>query len=81
MECEVVTIAFITKLPRIARQHDSIMVLMDKLINATHFIPIKSTHKEKIIINIYMKEIARLHGIPKVIVSNRDYKFTSRFWK
>ena len=28
-----------------------------------------------------MKEILRLHGVPKVIVSNRDPKFTGDFWK
>jgi hypothetical protein len=38
---------FITKLPRIVEQHDSIMVVVDKLTKATHFIPMKTTHKEK----------------------------------
>ena len=28
-----------------------------------------------------MKEIARLHGIPKAIVSDKDFKFMSNFWK
>jgi hypothetical protein len=28
-----------------------------------------------------MKEIFRLHGIPKVIISDRDVKFTGNFWK
>jgi hypothetical protein len=28
-----------------------------------------------------MKEVARLHRIPKTIVSDRDLKFTSNFWK
>ena len=30
---------------------------------------------------LYMKEIVRLHGVPLSIVSNRDPRFTSRFWK
>ena len=42
---EVVTIDFITKLPRIARQHDSIMVEVDKLTKAAHFVCAKATHK------------------------------------
>jgi hypothetical protein len=72
---------FITKLPRTNKQHDSIMVVVDKLTKATHFIPVKLTHKAMKIADIYMKEIARLHGIPKTIVSDRDPKFTSKFWK
>ena len=61
---EVVTIDFITKLPRSSRQHDSIMVVVDKLTKAAHFVPVKSIHKETNIAEIYMREIARLHGIP-----------------
>jgi transposase InsO family protein len=78
---EVVTMEFITKLPRTSKQHDSIMVVVDKLTKAAHFIPVKITHKEANIVDIYLKEVARLHGIPKMIVSDRDPKFTSNFWK
>jgi hypothetical protein len=53
----------------------------DKLTKASHFIPLKLTHKETNVIDIYMREIARLHGIPKKIVSKRDPKFTSNLWK
>ena len=72
---------FITKLPRSSQQHDSIMVAVDKLTKATHFVPVKSSHKAAGIAEIYMKEIARLHGIPKAIVLDRDSKFTSNLWK
>jgi hypothetical protein len=78
---EVVTMYFITKLPKTTKQHDSIMVLVDKLTKASHFIQVKLTHKVANIVDICMREIARLHGIPKTIVSNRDPKFTSNFWK
>lgn len=54
---------------------------MDKLTKVAHFVPIKSTHKETNTTDIYMNEITRLHGIPKAIVSKRDPKFTSNFWK
>ena len=63
------------------RQHDFIMVVVDKLTKETYFIPIKSTHKTDDIVEIFMKEIFKLHGLPKAIVSNRDVKFTSNFWK
>jgi hypothetical protein len=78
---EVVTMDFITKLPRIVKQHDSIMVVVDKLTKTTHFILVKTTHKATHISDIHMKEVARLHGVPKAIVSDRDPKFTSNFGK
>jgi hypothetical protein len=72
---------FITKLPRTNNQHNSIMVVVDKLTKVGHFIPIKLTHKETNSIEVYIGEIARLHGIAKKIVSDRDPNFTSNFWK
>jgi hypothetical protein len=46
-----------------------------------HFIPLKTIHKAMCVADIFMKEVTRLHGIPKTIVSDRDPKFTSNFWK
>ena len=63
------------------RQHDSIMVVVDKLTKAAHFIPVKSMYETGDIAKIFMKEIFKLHGLPKAIVSDRDVKFTSNFWK
>jgi hypothetical protein len=45
---EVVTIDFITKFPKTTRQHDSIMVVVEKLTKEDHFILVKLTHKELI---------------------------------
>jgi len=61
--------------------HDSIMAVVENLTNTTHFIAIKFTHKTYDIKNIFMKEIFRLHGLPKAIISDRDIKFTSNLWK
>jgi hypothetical protein len=41
---EVITMDFITGLPRMNKQHDSIMVVVDKLTKATHFVPVKTMH-------------------------------------
>ena len=76
---EVISVDFITGLLMTWRQHDSIMVVVDKLTKATHFIPVKSTHKTDDIAKIFMKEIFKLHGLPKAIVSDRDVKFTFQF--
>jgi hypothetical protein len=72
---------FIIGLPRSTKQNDSIMVVVDKLSKVAHFIPTKSTCKEIYISSIFMKDIFRLHGMPKENISDRDTKFTSNFWK
>ena len=72
---------FINKFPRTTKQHDSIMVVVDKLTKAAHFIPVKLTHKATNIAKIYMREIVKLHSVPKAIVFYRDPKLTSNFWK
>jgi hypothetical protein len=72
---------FITGLPTSTKQNDTIMVVVDKLSKSVYFIPIKSTCKAIDITQVFMKEIFRPHGMPKEIVSDRDIKFTSNFWK
>jgi hypothetical protein len=74
---QVVTIYFITKFSRTTRKYDSIIVVVDKLANDSHVILVNMTHTETNIVKIYMREIARLHGIPKEIVSHKDTKFYS----
>jgi hypothetical protein len=78
---ETISMDFITGLPRSTKQNDTIMVVVDKLSKVAHFIPVNSTCKAIYIANIFMKEIFRLHGMPKEIISDRDTKFTSNFWK
>jgi hypothetical protein len=78
---EFITMDFITKFPRMAKKHDSIMVVVEKLTKVFHFVPVKSTYKAPDVAEIYICEVAKLHGVPKTILSNRDSKFTSNFSK
>ena len=78
---EIISLDFVTGLPRNQNLNDSIMVVVDKLSKAAHFIPVKTTYKAANIADIFLKQIFRLHGIPKVIISNRDHKFIGNFWK
>eukprot|EP00253_Pinus_taeda_P019093 PITA_19093 len=73
---EVITMDFITGLPKSKKGNDSIMVVVDKLSKSAHFIPVQSTYRAAQIANIF-----RLHGLPKTIISDRDVKFTLDFWK
>lgn len=76
---EMFTLDLITKLPKAQKKHESIMVVVDKLTKISHFIRVKSAYKVVEIIDIFMKEIFELHGMSKVVISDRDVKFTSAF--
>eukprot|EP00253_Pinus_taeda_P005724 PITA_05724 len=78
---EVISMDFITGLPKTKRNNDSIMVVVDKLSKVAHFIPVQSTYKAVQIAHVFMQNIFRLHGLPKTIISDRDVKFTSAFWR
>ena len=81
MEIEIISMDFIIGLPKIVKQNDSIIVVVAKLSKGSHFIPLKSTYKAIIIADIFMKEIFRLHGVPKIVILDRDAKFIGNFWK
>ena len=72
---------FIIGLPKTSRQHDSSMVVVDRLTKVAHFIPVKSTNSTNEVAQVFIKVIVRYHGVPKNIVSDKDVNFTSRFWK
>ena len=72
---------FITGFPKTCRNHDSIMVVVDKLTKVAHFIPVKTTYSDSDVAQVFIRDVVRLHGVPKNIVLDRDAKFTSKFWK
>ena len=72
---------FITRLPKNVKKNDSIMVVVEKLSKETHFILVNSTYKAIKIAYIFMKEIFRLHGVPNIVISNRNAKFMGNFFK
>jgi hypothetical protein len=78
---KTISMDFIIGLPKSTKKNDAIMVVVEKLSKYSHFVPVKSTCKAIDIANIFMNEIFLLHGMPKEIVSDRDTKFTSSFWK
>ena len=72
---------FITAFLRMVRQLDSIMVVLDRLTKVAHFIPVKSNYLDSDVAQLFMRDVVILHGVLKKIVSNRDAKLTSMFWK
>ncbi|KAA0056055.1 pol protein [Cucumis melo var. makuwa] len=68
-------------LPRTLMGYMVIWVVVDRLMKSAHFIPGKSTYTASKWGQLNMTEIVRLHGVSVSIVSNRDARFTSKFWK
>ena len=77
---EKITMDFVTGLPRTQRKNDVIWVIVDRLTKLAHFLPIRWGCTLDQLAKRYVDEIMRLHGVPLSIVSDRDPRFTSRFW-
>ena len=78
---EDIMMDFITKLPRTARGMDSIWVIVDRLTKSAHFIPIQESISVEKLADIYIREVVARHEVPILVISDRDVRFTSRFWK
>ncbi|CAI7857213.1 unnamed protein product [Closterium sp. NIES-54] len=78
---QVVSLDFITGLPSTSRGHDSILVVIDKFSKMGHFIPTNATATAEATARLFFDRIITIHGIPATLISDRDPKFTSKFWK
>nr|GEZ74366.1 RNA-directed DNA polymerase [Tanacetum cinerariifolium] len=76
-----ISMDFVTGLPQTQRRHDAIWVVVDHLTKPAHFLPIRKDYSLSRLAEIFQQEIVRLHGTPSAIVSDRDPRFASRFWK
>ena len=78
---EIISIDFITNLPPTKENNfNSIFVIVDKLSKMAHFIPHHTTDNAPKIAELFISNIFKLHGLPKTIISDRDTRFTSKFW-
>ena len=72
---------FVSDFPLSQRKHDSVWVIVDKFTKFGHFLLVRLDYFMDQLVEMYVSEIVRLHGILLSIVSNQDPRFTSRFWK
>jgi len=72
---------FVTHLPRSTKGHDTVWVIVDKLTKCAHFSPMNQKRSMDKLVELYVREVLTLHGVLENIVSDRDPRFTSRFWQ
>ncbi|GJR90537.1 putative reverse transcriptase domain-containing protein [Tanacetum coccineum] len=77
---EGIAIDFMTKLPKTSSRHDTIWVIVDRLTKSAYFLPMREDYKMDRLARLYLNEIVSIHGVPISIISDRDSRFTSRFW-
>ena len=72
---------FVTHLPTTPRRHNAVWVIVDQLTKSAHILTVRMNFTLEEFYRLYIREIVRLHGVPVSIVSNKDPRFTTHFWK
>ena len=62
-------------------RHDTILVIIDKFSKYGHFLALAHPYTAASVAHLFVDHIYKLHGLPNVIISDRDKVFTSAFWQ
>jgi hypothetical protein len=76
-----ISIDFIVGLPMTAHKFDSIWVIVDRLSKSAHFTLVNTNYKVQKYAEIYIAHVLCLHGVPKMIISDRGSQFVACFWE
>ena len=72
---------FVVRLPRSQQNHNAIWVIINRLTKTMHFVVYSMTYLVERLSHLYIQHIVRLYGVPVTIVSDRDSRFTAKFWR
>ncbi|GKF02102.1 reverse transcriptase domain-containing protein, partial [Tanacetum coccineum] len=71
-----ITMDFVSGLPRTPSGYDTFWVIVDRLTKSAHFLPMKKMDSMEKLTQLYLKEVVFRHGVPVLIISDRDSHFT-----
>ena len=78
---ESIATDLVVALPKTERGHDAIAVFLDRLTKMLHLVPTTTKVKAEGYARLFFDNVWKLHGLPRSIVSDRDTRFTSAFWR
>ncbi|MCO5605312.1 hypothetical protein L7F22_059494 [Adiantum nelumboides] len=78
---ESISMDFIFGLPKSIHGNTGIWTIVNRFSKQAHFIPVKKTIKEHQMATLFISQVFKYHGLPTSIVSDRDPRMTSNFWK
>nr|GFA15298.1 putative reverse transcriptase domain-containing protein [Tanacetum cinerariifolium] len=76
-----ITMDFVTKHPKSSQGYDTIWVIINRLTKSAIFTPIRETDPMDKLARVYLKDVITRHVIPFLIISDRDLRFASNFWR
>ena len=76
-----ISMDFITRLPETPRGNTTIVVFVDRYTKRSHFCAMGPSFEAPEVAHVFLAEVYRQHGMPRSIVSDRDPRFTSLFWR
>lgn len=75
-----ISMDFVEGLPK-SQGKDVILVVVDRLTKYAHFISLSHPYTAQDIVTLFLDNVFKLHGLPKVILTERDPIFTSQIWQ
>jgi hypothetical protein len=75
-----ISMDFISQLP-VSQGCDAILMVVCRLTKMRYFIAYKGTCEAEDTARLYLRDVWKIHGLPRTIISDRGYQFVAQFWK